>query len=299
MANVAEVNKNVYMIDSTGSRRGTSVYLIAGEEIALIDPGSSLRAGQVLEGIEKLGLDPVDISHILLTHVHLDHCGCVGTLLSGMLRADVLVHERGVKHLINPSKLVASAKRGWGEEITKKTYGGEEVVPVAENRIKAIGEGDLIKLGKGNDLRVIYAPGHASHQVCFYNEERKTLFAGDAAQTYSPLTDSLLLNTPPPFDLDLSVKTIKRLIDIEIDVLYFAHFGPYMEAKRILKIAMEELENFGRWVKQEWEKTGNIQGMADKQAEEWINLIPGADPSFTHQRLTTNIMGYLTCFGLM
>jgi len=300
MVNVIKTDSDIYIIDPNGSGRGTSVYLIVGrDEIALIDPGSSFFTNYVLEGIERLNIDPTDITHILLTHVHLDHCGNVGALLPKMSNADVFVHERGVKHLIDPSKLVKSAKQGWGDEATKKVYGGDEIIPVPENRIIAIKEGDIIDLGEGNDLRVIYAPGHASHQVCFLNESRKSLFAGDAAQTYNPLTDRLILNTPPPFNLDLSVKTIERLMDLEIDVLYFAHFGPYIYPKRILKAVLEELDDFGEWVKNEWIKSKNIDEMADKRIDEWVRLIPDADPSFMHQRLRSNIIGYLTYFGLM
>lgn len=138
MVDITEVAENIYCIDDEvyGVKGWGSVYLIKEGGKALVDTGPTASAPLVLEGMAKVGVAPEDINYIIATHIHLDHSGGAGFLLKKMPQAQVVVHQRGAKHLIDPSRLVASMVAVQGEE-TKRMFG--EVVPVEESRVREIG----------------------------------------------------------------------------------------------------------------------------------------------------------------
>ena len=139
---------------------------------AIIDPGPEV-ASEVL--LEELG-DQVPAA-ILLTHIHLDHAGATGALVQRWPDVKVVVHERGARHLVDPSKLVASATRLYGDDMAR-LWGA--IVPVPQENLIVVGDAALIN-DFGGPWRVAYTPGHASHHVAYLHEPTGTLFAGDVA----------------------------------------------------------------------------------------------------------------------
>src|SRR5438552_7861310 len=144
----------------TGRAVVTSAYLVAGSEPALIETGPTTSVDAVTLGLRTLGIQERDLAHIVVTHIHLDHAGGVGTLAARFPGATVWAHERGAPHLEDPTRLLASATRVYGKERLERLFG--PVDPVPSDRLRAVADGDRIALGDRN-LEVLYTPGHASH----------------------------------------------------------------------------------------------------------------------------------------
>ncbi len=203
MVDVSEVAENIYLIDDQlySIPKWGSIYLINEEGKALIDAGPATSVHAVLDGIKKLGFKPEDIDYLIVTHIHLDHAGGAGVLLKDMPQAQVVVHHRGVKHLVNPAKLIGSVIELLGEEAMIRDG---EVVTIAEDRVKPVHRGDVLRLSQGQVLEFIDAPGHAPHELCIYEKRNKGIFVGDAAGISILKRGFLFPETPPPsFDLDL------------------------------------------------------------------------------------------------
>lgn len=199
-----------------------AVYVIDAERPAIVDTGIGTHVDRVLEGLESLGVSPADLSTILLTHVHLDHAGGAGFLVDACPNATVVVHERGARHLADPSRLWEGTKQAVGGEIDYYT----EPRPVPEPRIRAVQDGDVVELGD-RTIGLHDAPGHAPHQVIGHVPTSGVLFAGDAAGIYVPQRDDIYPTTPPPdFDLSASLDTLARMRALEASTLCYTHFGP-------------------------------------------------------------------------
>ncbi len=156
---------------------------------ALVDPGPECCVPTLLEA-----LGDERPRALLLTHIHLDHAAATGALVRRWPDLEVYVHERGAPHLADPSKLLASAERLYGDQM-ERLWG--EIVPVPERNLNPLSGGEQV-LG----MRVAYTPGHASHHVCYLHEESGTAFVGDVAAVSIPGIDLIVPPTPPP-DIDI------------------------------------------------------------------------------------------------
>ena len=245
MVDVREVAENIYMIDEvlySIPKRG-SVYLIDEEKKALIDTGPTTSAHIVLDGIRKAGVKPEDIDYIVVTHIHLDHAGGVGFLQRGMPKARVMVHPRGVRHLVNPEKLIRSVIEHQGEEGMARDG---EVLPVDEHRVEAVSEEDVLKLGAKQSLKFIYAPGHVPHHICIYESRNGGIFVGDSVGIRVDGTEILMPSTvPPQFDLELYINTLHKLEKLNATRMYFSHFSMSDKAQENLESNIDELKVWG------------------------------------------------------
>jgi glyoxylase-like metal-dependent hydrolase (beta-lactamase superfamily II) len=198
----------------------------------LIDPGPQSAEHTLLEALG--GEAP---RAIVLTHIHLDHAGATGSLVRRWPDLPVYVHERGAPHLIDPSKLWASASQLWPDDMDER-WG--EAVPVPERNIKLVGEGDRVF-----GMRVAYTPGHASHHVAYFHEDSGRAFVGDVAGVRVPGVGHTLMPTPPP-DIDVeawmdSLATVESWSPQSIAV---THFGAHEDVAETLDDARSELR---RW----------------------------------------------------
>ncbi|MDP3879916.1 MAG: MBL fold metallo-hydrolase, partial [Dehalococcoidales bacterium] len=218
-----------------------SVYLIDEDKKALIDTGPTPSAGFVLDGLKELGVSPGDIDYIVITHIHLDHGGGAGFLVKNMPEARVLVHQRGARHLVDPSRLVSSALAAQGQ-VEETTVKNTEVLPIAAERVTAVRDGDTIELGGKQSLRIIEAPGHAPHELCVHESRNNGIFTGDAAGICLGEHKSLtMVNAPPSFDLELSGATIEKLLRLQASRIYYSHFGMTTEVQTKLQWSMDTL----------------------------------------------------------
>jgi glyoxylase-like metal-dependent hydrolase (beta-lactamase superfamily II) len=180
----------------------------------LVDPGPESSLGTLLEGIG--GERP---RAVLLTHIHLDHAAATGALVERWPDLEVYVHERGAPHLIDPSKLLASAERLYGERLE---YLWGRILPVPEANVHALSGGESL-LG----MRVDYTPGHASHHVCYLHEESGAAFTGDVAACRIPPSKLVMPPTPPPdIDVELWERSLDTVASWSPTMLGLTHFGP-------------------------------------------------------------------------
>ena len=233
--NIYQIDDHLYSIPKWGS-----CYLVNEEKKALIDTGPATSVTAVLGGIEKAGVKPEDIDYLIVTHVHLDHAGGAGTLIQEMPKAQMMVHHRGARYLVNPERLVSSVAAAQGETMTAKLG---EVVPVPMERVKPVNDGDVIELGNNQVLTFIDAPGHAPHELCIYESRNNGLFSGDAVGI-SVVDNEVLLpvTVPPSFDLKAYFETLNKLMALKIKTIYYAHFGASDNAQEDLRLTKSKLE---------------------------------------------------------
>jgi glyoxylase-like metal-dependent hydrolase (beta-lactamase superfamily II) len=242
MVDVDEVAENIYMIDDQlySIPKSGSVYFLNEAKKVLVDAGPATSAKVVLDGIRQVGFGPEEVDYIIITHIHLDHGGGVGTLLRDMPQTQVVVHHRAAKHLVNPARLISSVIEAQGEEAMVRNG---EVVPVEEHRVKSVYDGDTIELSSKQVLMIMETPGHAPHELCIYENRNGGVFVGDAVGHHVAGTDIMVPITPPPsFDLELYIETLKRLMKLNATRIYFAHFGVSTRVQEKLELAVNKLK---------------------------------------------------------
>jgi glyoxylase-like metal-dependent hydrolase (beta-lactamase superfamily II) len=196
---------------------------------ALVDPGPESSLGTLLAALE--GEEP---RAVVLTHIHLDHAAATGAIVRRWPQVEVYVHERGAPHLIDPSRLLASAERLYGDAM-ERLWG--EIVPVPEANVRALAGGETV-LG----MRVAYTPGHASHHVCYLHEETGTAFVGDVAAVLIPGTNLVVPPTPPPdIDIETWQESIGTVEGWAPERLAVTHFGAIDSPAEHLAIVRERL----------------------------------------------------------
>jgi glyoxylase-like metal-dependent hydrolase (beta-lactamase superfamily II) len=238
---ITDLGNEVFMIDTRmGGYDGiTASYLIRGSRPCLIETGTARSAPVVTEALSTLGIDPADLATIVVTHIHLDHAGGVGDLAATFPNADIAVHERGARHLADPTKLVASAHRVFGPDMDR-LFG--DLLPTPVGRLMIVEDEGSIDLGDGRSLATFYNPGHASHHIGLVDSSTGDLYTGDAAGVYVPQTAEVRPATPPPdFDLDLTLRSLTRMRESRATRLLFSHYGPVYEVDATLDASEAEL----------------------------------------------------------
>jgi len=233
---------DVWLIDTRmGGYTGiTAGYLIRGEKPALVETGAASSAAEVVEVLASLGIAANDLATIVVTHIHLDHAGGVGDLAAAFPKAEVVVHEAGARHLADPSRLMASAARVFGD-VLDSLFG--QLRPTDANRIRVLEDGSQIDLGGGRALHSFDSPGHARHHVGLLDSLSGDLYTGDAAGVWTPETQDLRPATPPPeFDLDTALRSLDRMRERKASRLLFSHFGPVTAVDETLDRSIEELK---------------------------------------------------------
>ncbi len=202
-----------------GTRHAVAAYLIEGPRGRILvetGPGSTLQA--LLEGLRKLGVSPDQVEAVLLTHIHLDHAGAAGWW--AQRGTPVYVHEHGARHIIDPGRVVASARRIFGD-LMDTLWG--EILPAPEDRVNALRDGDQVDVA-GLTLTAWDTPGHAKHHHVFQLGD--LAFAGDAGGIRKPESSFVQLPAPPPeFDLEAWKSTIDLIQAKRFRRIYVAHFG--------------------------------------------------------------------------
>ncbi len=206
------------------TRQAIGCYLLLGGHPALIETGPTSTIEALLHGIGETGLDPAQLQAVAVTHIHLDHAGAAGALVRQFPHLHVYVHPVGAPHLIDPSRLLASARRLYGNAL--ETLFGE-VVPVPEDRVRAIDDGAQVVLGSRR-LVALDTPGHARHHHAYLDERSGDLFTGDIAGVALPGTRYVRPPSPPPeFDLTAWLASLARVRALRPTRLLLTHFGPH------------------------------------------------------------------------
>jgi glyoxylase-like metal-dependent hydrolase (beta-lactamase superfamily II) len=199
-----------------------AVFLESGGHHAILDPGPASTLETLRAQLLARGLSVSDLEAILLTHIHLDHAGATGSLLRENPNLRIFVHSKGAAHLVDPSKLLASAGRLWGDDLAR-LFG--ETLGVPEQNIKILEGGETLSVGT-RKFEVIYTPGHASHHVTYLDEQDGVAFAGDTAGIRIANGPYIMPATPPP-DIDLAIwdQSFAAILDRQPSKLFVTHFG--------------------------------------------------------------------------
>jgi glyoxylase-like metal-dependent hydrolase (beta-lactamase superfamily II) len=233
-----KVGENLFLVDleTGGYRNLISSYILTGERAIIVESGPTLSIGNLLRGLQEIGIKLEDVAYVALTHVHADHSGGAGTLLESLPNAKVVVHAKGAPHLVKPAKLWRATQEVLLE--VADLFG--EPVAVPENRVVVAEEGMVLDVGKGIKLKAIETPGHASHSLSFYESLNGGLFPGDSAGAYIAEYDTVYPTTPPPFRPDIALVSLDKLISQQPKRLYYSHFGVAGDAvKRLQDYAVQ------------------------------------------------------------
>lgn len=205
-----------------------------GGRFALVDPGPVATLPTLLAGLDDLGVGLDRLAAVLLTHIHLDHAAATGHLVERNPALRVYVHERGARHVIDPSRLLASARRLWGDELD--TLWGEPL-PVPAANVETLSGGERLEVVE-RTFEVADTPGHASHHVCYFEAATGTAFAGDTAGVRVAGTPFVMPPTPPP---DIDVEAWERSLDLLMGWrprrVVMTHFGASEDvAEQLMKL---------------------------------------------------------------
>jgi glyoxylase-like metal-dependent hydrolase (beta-lactamase superfamily II) len=239
---ITELGHDVFQIDTrmAGYEGITAGYLIRSARPCLVETGTAPSAPVVRDALASLGVGPGDLATVAVTHIHLDHAGGAGDVAAMFPYADIVVHQRGARHLADPSRLMASARMVYGDALDK-LFG--ELAPVPADRITALDDVGMVDLGDGRRLTTHYSPGHARHHVGLLDSLSGDLYVGDAAGVYMPETGDLRPATPPPdFDLDVALASIRMFGDLGPSRLLFSHYGPVGDVPATLERSAEEVQ---------------------------------------------------------
>jgi len=264
MVSVSEVADKVFRIGVwvEAMEAELPVYLIREAEGVLIETGPSAAGSQLREGLEQLGVR--DLAYIILTHIHVDHAGGAGTIARLFPDAKVVVHPAGLKHLIDPTRLVESTKTVWGDDFESR-FG--PLVPIPESRLLAAEDRDAITVN-GRELQFIYTPGHAPHHMSIYDRKVNGIFCGEAVGLPGCGDEPLPIPAAPPprFDQKLYLDSMERLRRLGARILFFSHGGVGLDPDSLISIADENARAMGDIVLK-----AHKEGRSDREIVRLVN----------------------------
>jgi glyoxylase-like metal-dependent hydrolase (beta-lactamase superfamily II) len=227
-----QIGENLYQVElnTGGIKQLICSYIILGKKPILVESGPTSSVPNLLSALQELSIPFGDVEYVAITHVHLDHGGGAGTLLKSLPNAKVIVHSRGMPHLVNPDTLWHSAKLVLGS--IADIWGKPESVP--KDRVIPMTEGRF-DLGFGAKLTALETLGHASHNLSFHDSFNNGVFPGDAAGTYVAQYGVVVPTTPPPFRLEVALASLDKLIALNPSAICFSHFGKADNALQRLK----------------------------------------------------------------
>jgi glyoxylase-like metal-dependent hydrolase (beta-lactamase superfamily II) len=235
-----DLDHGVVCVDSGYQRPGlAAVYLvIEGGRAAVIDTGTANSTPNVLHSLEHHGVSPESVDYVMPTHVHLDHAGGSGILAGTFANASIVVHPRGVRHLVDPTRLIESATAVYGESEFERLFG--MLTPVPEDRITVAEDGMVLDLN-GRGLRILDTPGHARHHYSVYDERSRGFFTGDTFGLSYPEVEGgetafvFPTTTPVQFDPTAWDRTLDRFLTFPAERMYLTHFGRVEEVGRLVE----------------------------------------------------------------
>ncbi|MCP3029423.1 MBL fold metallo-hydrolase [Halobacillus sp. A5] len=243
------LDNRIHLIDGfdLGVPGRTGTYVINEDHLTLVETGPSPSVPRILEGLADLGFDAKDVRYIILTHIHLDHAGGAGLLIKECPEAEVIVHKRGKRHLADPARLADGARAVYGDAFNELF---DPVLPIDEEKLIVKEDGDTLEIGRGCSLEFLDTPGHAKHHLGIYDPVSNGLFTGDTAgiryhQTEDKgITFYLPSTSPNQFDPEAMQQSIHRFKGLNLERIYFGHFGKSEEPDQALDQVLDWIPEF-------------------------------------------------------
>lgn len=302
-----DLGDGIWMVDlmERGLSGRTGSYILPGEKNAIIETGGSLSLPQLTEGLKQAGLTPEQVDYMIVTHIHLDHAGGVGSLVRLCPRAQVVVHPRGARHLADPSRLIAGSRAVYGDQL-EELWG--EVLPVPADRILAVEHGTSLDLGN-RELTFYHTPGHAKHHVSIFDSLGRGVFTGDTTgiryhEELTGLEQDYILPTTTPTDFDPkstheSVALLRSLNPVKV---YHGHFGVSTDVERVFGETERLVDAFAKLTEEVYRPDLTLHEMAEHlkcfvldDMKRTVGL--PRDASFLNDDMSLNAMGLLHWIG--
>ena len=237
--NVSNIADGISVIDSGYfSKDFAAIYLLRqGNEVAIIETGNKYSATNVQKALKMDGLSFSDVTYIIPTHVHLDHAGGAGELMNRCQNAQLIVHPRGARHMINPSKLIEGAMAVYGEENFNKLYG--EIIPIDSSRVIEADDNFILDF-EGRELKFIDTPGHARHHFCVWDKQTESMFTGDTfGISYRDLDKENEVyifpsTSPVQFDPEALIKSIYKIMEYKPQRVCLTHFAAIKPTQKVV-----------------------------------------------------------------
>src|SRR6202451_3453550 len=284
---ITDLGHDIYQIDTrmAGYQGITAGYLIRSSRPCLVETGTSTSAPVVQAALASLGIGADDLATVVVTHIHLDHAGGVGDIASMFGGAQVVVHEKGARHLADPSRLMASARMVYGDALDV-LFGS--MIAVDSDRLRTLDNVGVIDLGDGRRLESYYSPGHARHHVGLVDSLSGDLYVGDAAGVYVPETGDLRPATPAPdFDLEVALASLAKFTALDPSRLLFSHYGPVSDVPGTLERSAEEISI---WVSETRAARGAgmdldhaVEAVRQRTLSRYAAFAADADPAVTEK----------------
>ena len=237
--NVSNIADGISVIDSGYFTKDfAAIYLLRqGNEVAIIETGNKYSATNVQKALKMDGLSFSDVAYIIPTHVHLDHAGGAGELMNRCQNAQLIVHPRGARHMINPSKLIEGAMAVYGEENFNKLYG--EIIPIDSSRVIEADDNFILDF-EGRELKFIDTPGHAKHHFCVWDKQTESMFTGDTfGVSYRDLDKENEVyifpsTSPVQFDPEALIKSIYKIMEYKPQRVCLTHFAAIKPTQKVV-----------------------------------------------------------------
>ncbi len=231
-----------------GLEEVAAAYLIHdGDRATVVETNTAYAVPRVLAALADEGLSPSSVEYVIVTHVHLDHAGGASALMGACPNATLLVHPRAAKHMVDPSKLVSSAKAVYGEARFEALYG--TIDPIPHDRIRSMADTESVEFGS-RELTFLHTRGHANHHVCVYDSATNGVFTGDAFGIVYPALQgagrfAFPSTSPTDFDADEARRSVERILATGAERVYPTHFGEYRDLEEIAARLITQLDYFG------------------------------------------------------
>lgn len=226
---ICDYKNGVYAFDAHYERKGlVSIYIVADcGRAAIVDTAHNRALPYALAALKELGIPRENVDYVLLSHVHLDHAGGAGLFMQRLPNAKLVVHPRGARHMIDPSRLLAGAGEVYGAAEIARMYG--TVIPVPPSRVLTPQDGCELPLG-GRVVACLETPGHARHHMAYFDRTANAVFTGDAFGTTRKRFDAggpcaFPMTTPTQFDPVAMHRSIDRIAALKPAAAYPTHFG--------------------------------------------------------------------------
>ena len=263
-------------------------------DVALIEVGCNSSVDRILQVLESRGRNEDEISHVIVTHVHLDHAGGAGALMQRLPNATLVVHPYGARHLIDPSRLEASARAVYGDEEFNAMYG--TLIPVPHERVVTMDDGDLLKVG-GRQLQFMDSPGHARHHFCIWDEQTQGWFTGDTfGLSYREFDNAnghfiFPTTTPIQFDPPVLIESIDRLMEKSPQNMYLTHFGRVQDIEQLADKMKSAVSRFVQFADAYADASNRTQSIEAAMMDWLLESIHQHGVTLDEERIQDIVMG--------
>jgi len=294
---VRRIASGVSVIDSGYfSNDFAAIYIIKqNNKVAIIETGTTFSVSNVKKALENDSLSFLDVAYIIPTHVHLDHAGGAGELMKQCPNATLIVHPRGARHLIDPTKLIAGSMAVYGEKEFKMLYG--KIIPIDANRVIEADDSFVLDFD-GRELKFIDTPGHARHHFCIWDKQTESMFTGDTfGISYRDLdqNDQIYIfpsTSPVQFDPEELIKSIHKIMQYKPKRVCLTHFAAIRPTQKVVEQLISGIHFVSNLAKKYATEADAEKVIQDKMMNyflEGVEKIGVKDLDFCRERLELDV----------